>query len=516
MHRIDLQLTLREDLVVDERPATEGGHAGLDYLPGYLLLGAAAARLYPRLSRADAYRLFHSGEVRFGDGLPLVAGQPVWPMPLCWHERKGDSATVSGWLQADKLRNFQFGRFTEPAAQPQQLRAGYVRADGWRHSVNQSFRMKTAIDPTTGRIAEAQLFGYESIDAGQSFVSRIQAAATLPAPLWTLLVEALTAAPELLLGRSRGAEYGRVEVRAWHDGFPAREPEALADAASLTLWCLSDLALLDEWGQPTLAPTPAVLGLQRGRIDWERSFLRFRRYAVWNAHRDGYDLERQVIQRGSVIAITGLESPLTPAEKAHLLAGVGLHREAGLGWLCLNPVLLGDAQPRFSPRVPLPSPPVAARPDDPLIAWLEASRAAGDSRDRLAARVREQRTQLRNIYQAARAFSGIPPDQPCGPSTAQWGSVYEYLRQADSSDTQENLAAIERDLFEGPNALCKGQAEGWQDSFGDTQGLRNFRDWFRASVPALASVAALRLFTREAMRVAQGEKGRSHRQEEPQ
>ena len=64
MNRIDLQLTLLEDLVVDERPATEGGHTGLDYLPGILLLGAAAARLYGQLSRADTYRLFHGGEVR--------------------------------------------------------------------------------------------------------------------------------------------------------------------------------------------------------------------------------------------------------------------------------------------------------------------------------------------------------------------------------------------------------------------------------------------------------------------
>ena len=432
-------------------------------------------------------------------------------MPLCWHEHKGDSASNAGWLVADKLQNFQFGRFADQATQPKQLRAGYTRADGRRHIVNQSFRMKTAIDPTTGRGAEAQLFGYQSIDAAQTFVARIQAGPGLPANLWQALVEALTAEPELLLGRSRGAEYGRVRVQSWQG--TTLEPTAASDPEYPTLWCLSDLALLDEVGQPSLAPTPAALGLGRGNIDWERSFLRFRRYAIWNAHRDGYDLERQVIQRGSIITLTDLDSPLTSEEKAHLGAGVGLHREAGLGWLCVNPALLANAQPSFALRIqasPTASPPP---PDAPLIRWLAAGRDDLINRNRLEAGVRQHRNLLKDTYRLARTFSGIPPDQPCGPSNAQWGSIYEYLRQADSAETPENLAGIERHLFEGGNALCKEQAEGWQDCFRDAQGPRTFRDWFRATVQGLQSVPALRLFTREAMRVAQGEKGRGQRQE---
>ena len=171
MRELILKLTLLEDVIVNERPATEGAHASLDYLPGVLLLGAAAARLYAGLSRPEAWTLFHSGQVQFGDALPLVDEHPGWPMPLCWHEKKSEKAITNGRIDPAKVSK---GRFTDDEnAQPKQLRAGYVRADGRHLSGHKSFRMKTALDPASGRIAEAQLFGYESIDAGQTFVARV-------------------------------------------------------------------------------------------------------------------------------------------------------------------------------------------------------------------------------------------------------------------------------------------------------------------------------------------------------
>mgnify|MGYP000876576044 FL=1 len=313
--KLTLKLTLLDDVVASERPATEGGHASLDYLPGAMVLGAAAARLYSALDRREAHVLFHSGRVRFGDGLPSTDGAPGWPMPLCWHARKGESSLDGDRLDAAKVLNLQFGRFAD-GAQPKQLRDGHIRADGHRLTVHRSFRMKTAIDPDTGRVAESQLFGYEAIRAGQCFIARIEADPDVSPPLWKRLVGVLTGHGELSLGRSRSAEFGRVRVERL-DGpvAPALAPASRAAGHEVTLWCLADLALLDPWRQPTLEPSPARLGLDRGRVDWARSFLRFRRYAPWNAYRGAYDLERHVIRRGSVIALTAIDPPLTDAER---------------------------------------------------------------------------------------------------------------------------------------------------------------------------------------------------------
>jgi hypothetical protein len=517
MRQLNLKLTLREDLVATDGAATEGGHAGLDYLPGLLLLGAAAARLYadPDLSRADAYRLFHSGEVRFGDALPLVDDHPGWPMPLCWHEAKGEPAEADGQLVPGKVRNLQFGRFPDAGVQPKQLRADHVRADGRRLKVERSLRMKTAIDPRTGRVAEAQLFGYESIHAGWVFAARIQATGTLPNKLWKRLTEALTQDGELLLGRSRSAEYGRVQVESLTDGCslePMTDPQT---SRQLTLWCLSDLALLDDWGQETLTPEPKALGLSRGAIDWDRTFLRFRRYAVWNAYRNGFDLERQVIQRGSVIALTlaDSEAPWTADERAGLAAGVGLYREAGLGWLVPDPLLLGRAEPEFAPafkpKEGQETPPLRPAHSD-LLDWLEAGTKGATDRSTAEGTARGFRDALKERYRLARAFAGVPDTLPIGPSPAQWGTVYEAARTADS----QQLDQLKGKLFGGTNPICKPVGEGWQDQFRDDRGVRSFFAWFSSQFDGTPqpTVAAIRFFSREALRVAQGVHGRVERE----
>lgn len=506
MRTLDLDLTLLDDLVISERPATEGGHESLDYIPGAALLGAVAARLYVGLDRADAWRLFHSGMVRFGDAVPTRDGEPAWPMPLCWHHAKGQPAADDDRLLPGRVHNLQQGGL--PEGQPKQMRDGHVRADGLLLRPAKALRMKTAIDPASGRVAESQLFGYEGIQAGQTYAARIDADADLPDSLWQGLVGFFAKPTELLLGRSRSAEYGRVRV------VPSTRPlEAPASAASdlggaLTLWCLSDLALVDTWGQPTLDPSPEHLGLGRGELDLSGTFLRLRRYAPWNGQRRAHDLQRQVIRRGSVVALTHLDPPLTRDELARLTAGVGLYREQGLGRLCPNPALLVGERPHFgAPIQASTAKPPPARPGHPLVAWLEGQAGGGKQRSAAERQAKYLAAELSRRYALARAYAGVPDGLPIGPSPAQWGSVYEAARR--SSD----LAGLRRALFEGNGAICKPRGENWQDQFCDDQGVRSFRDWFHGVAQAAdLTVETLRRFAREAQRIAQREHGRGERQ----
>ncbi len=500
MRELTFKLTLLEDVIVNQRPTNQGGHKSLDYVPGTLLLGAVAARLYAKLSRSEAWQVFHSGQVQFGDALPLVDEHPCWPLPLCWHEKKQESAVVSGSINEARVQNFQHGTFADDA-QPKQLRDGYIRADGRKVNIQKSLRMKTALDPTTGRADDRRLFGYESINAGQSFVARIRASDEVSAELWEQVGAVLAEHGELLLGRSRSAEYGRAEF--WPVELALEPAIAPAQSEQVTLWCLSDVALLDKNGQPSLEPTPAALGLARGEINWKRSFLRFRRYAIWNAHRNGYDLERQVIQHGSVITLQ-LDSPLTDAERTQLAAGIGLYREAGLGWVSVDPALLATAQPVFASAIPAAS--VKSEPsepqDAPLIAWLKAERGEDKVLREAEKRTRAAGTNLKKCYELARAYAGVPAHLPIGPSKAQWGSVYEKARAEDSA----NFDWLKRDLFEGANPVCKPAGEGWQDAFRDDAGVRNFCAWFSDAIDTLKTVQTVRLFAREAMRVADRER----------
>jgi len=332
MKGFELLLTLREDCVFSERSATEGGHRGLDYVPGAALLGIYAARLYPdkSLSLQDKFLLFHSGRVRFGNGLPLsTGGERGWPMPFCWHRDKGaDWQTDAGRLWVDNVYHQPARDSAEQDTQSEQLRAGFVTETGCVLSPGRALRLKTAINPDTGRAREAALFGYDALSEGQRFVARVDIDDDVDDNLVAALRDALPRTTPL--GRSRSAEYGLVDVetrdlpadaarRTLHAA-PWGDQAQVDGAERIALWLLSDLAASDPHGQPTLCPAPQWLGLPDGRLDFSHSFLRARRYSPWNAHRGGPDLERQVLCQGSLL-VFDLSTPLAPAHRERLAAG---------------------------------------------------------------------------------------------------------------------------------------------------------------------------------------------------
>lgn len=471
MHQT-LAIELTDDVVFSARSATEGGHASLDRIPGAALLGAAAARLYGQISRRDAFAAFHSGRLRFGDGLPFDGSELAYPMPLAWHHAKALRPERDGRLDRAAVHNFQHcNRIDVPAGappdtelQPKQLRAGYVRSDGTWVRPAHSLRLKTAIDPDTGRAAEGQLFGYDALARGQRFGVRIEADDDLDAGLFRQVVDAL--AGSLLLGRSRSAEYGR--AKAWCvDLDPPRHGPLVVNR--LTLWLLSDLALADADGQPTLTLDDASLGLPGARLCHDQTFLRSRRYSPWNGARHGYDRERLVLSAGGVITLD-LAETLTPEQAARLQAGIGLHREAGLGRLCINPPLLADKHPSFAPASDRPAgAPAQPRPDDPLIAWLEDQ--AGDWKahaDQAGLALAEEYLRL---LDSARRIAGVTPGLAFGPSKSQWGRVLEVARERDARD-------LFNALFSGDAAVIKSRAEGWGEEVPVHSGdWRRLADW---------------------------------------
>ena len=448
MKRQALCIELLEDCVFSASAASEGGHQSLDRIPGAALLGAAASRRYHDLKRRDAYTLFHSGKLRFSDATPWDGHAPGWPTPLCWHyekladyKRKDPDATR---LQADKIIN----RLHDPAEQQRQikqLRGGYVHADGRHTTPARELRLKTAIAPQTGRAEEAQLFGYDALLRGQRFIAFIEADDDIDK--FDDILDALSG--EQLLGRSRSAEYGRCRVTPI-DHAP---PGPGTSDSGVILWLLADLALADENGNPKTEPAPQDFGLEGCEIDWARSFLRTRRYSPWNGARQGYDSERLVLQAGSVIALSG-----TPDDDGALLRlhenGAGLHREAGLGRIWVNPPLLTEKHIGFSdaPANYAAHNQVKKPANDPLIQWLE-NRADIDWRAIVETRVRDCLENYQNAIRASRRFNGTSDGVDYGPSHSQWAKVGVIARNQNGPD-------IFYGLF-GKHAYIKPEGEGW-------------------------------------------------------
>lgn len=481
MKRYLLDCRLLDEVVVSERGATTGSHRTLDYLPGACFLGAAAKALYAELDAGDAFMVFHSGHVRFCNALPAADGEIGRPVPLALHERKGEPADRQR-PQGERLFNFCHpqgqAECRQNGAQPRQLRTGWLTGSGRLLHVGRSYRMKTAVEATTGRAAEGQLFGYESLHAGQRFIGEVQLDACIPASLQARLVACLDGV--LRVGRSRSAQYGRVACRV----------EALPDTAGLplagdrlALWLQSDLAC-DRAGVPTFTPSLAELGLETGgTLDAGASFIRTRSYAPYNAHRRLPDLERQVISAGSVL-VYRLDSAPAASDAARLAAGLGNWRECGLGQVVVNPPLLAAVHPVFAEARPsgqvewTSSPPAPA--DHPLLAWLLAGSGAAEAEARVKAWVEAQVPAWVQRQESARRFNGIAEFELAGPSRTQWGAVREKARLARS-----DRASLDRQLFAQDAGLCRGGQDwelplgsGWNDH-------KDLRGWLRASIAEL-------------------------------
>lgn len=445
-----LEITLLEDCVFSASSATAGAHASRDRIPGQTLLGAAASRLYARLDPTTAFTTFHSGKLRFGDGLPRLGGETAFPIPMAWHHAKEDRPTdASKRLKSDRIHNFLLVQEMPDGRQPEQMRKGFLTRDGYQIEPQHELRLKTAIDPDTGRAAESQLFGYDALSRGQTFMATLEADDDFDEAIFEEVVQVL--AGDQMLGRSRSAEYGRVRIRPTEIA-PA-QPATVTDN-EVTLWLLSDLALQDAHGFPTLEPHPEYLGLGPGQAAFDRSFLRHRRYAPWNAFRRGYDRERAVLSAGSVITLT-LDAPPDPESLAALEHGAGLCREAGLGRVKANPELLRQPQPVFAEPTPGPDPRLPPRPDHPLIAWLESR--DDDRAFRIHEKVRQNMEEYTRLLERGRRMQGLRPEDAFGPSPSQWSQIYEQARGSRGRNLSERLFADKR-------GAARASMENWKET----------------------------------------------------
>lgn len=471
MKTLDVVITLQDDCIFSERNATAGVHKALDYIPGGALLGAVAARLYAELDNEQAFNWFHSGKVRFGNAYPLVDGKRTFPMPACWHQAKGKSPIDEGKVDAGKIWRLDKceNNSLPDNQQPQQLRAGYVSLDGCVAEAHKSFRMKTAIDTETGRAKESALFGYDALQAGQRFYAQISYDDVINEADIAQL-KAIFQKP-LLLGRSRSAEYGRATIEILQTAQPL--PPDKTTSKEITLWLLSDLMALDEYGQPTLSPKPDHLGLPEGELVAENSFLRTRRYSTWNAHKQGYEMERQVISKGSVL-VYKLKSRLTAEHLQRIAAGLGIERQAGLGQVWLNPPLLADEKPKFDTSVKpvvitLPKDEQKPEPLKPaLITWLESQQRQSSTQQTFAREARQIARTYQKLMESARGLKGLGKEVHIGPSQSQWGAVLAAAKSRQSLESFINAT----------DGSFKPKGEGWKDEFWQGEQLVSFYNWF--------------------------------------
>lgn len=478
-----LILTANEAAIYPKRAASEGRLESLAHPTGSTLLGWAALAYE---SFKDPWAVFHSGRVRFSDALPLTAeGEPSYPVPKILMQPKHGSAAVNGQGCLSKV--VRVGRPNGPAVQHEALKDGCFVTAGLR-VVSPVFdaRLRTATE--NGRAAVGQLFGYQFIRSGSGlrYAATIVADHDIAEGDWKLLLDQFRK-PGLRLGRAKSSHGGAYDcvVHEGTDGALWPKGSASAGARRVRVWALSDLALLDEYGAPCLAPGPQLLGLPPGgRLDGRESAISVRRYSPWNRHLRCRDVDRQVIQAGSVLSYDYRDAPIATGCQGP--GAVGLWQEAGLGRVWVAPPLLAGERPRASDVSSVasalnqnPASSHESMTDEPLVRWAEHLGQAADVTQR-DTEIERLKTDFDRLHRSADRI---------GPSAAQWHEIAAAARFAP------NLEGLRTVLFQGPSPVCgiAGQTtrtEDWGRS-GRLHGeQRTFRAWLEQALlrPAFSTL----------------------------
>ncbi|WP_428481348.1 hypothetical protein [Pyruvatibacter mobilis] len=444
--RIKLRIEVTEPISFSAQAVTTGGHHSLDHIPGAALLGVAAAHFYrddgKPVDGVDAWTAFHSGKIRFGNGYPVLEdGKIALPVPRSLHARLGSTGVM----------NLSRAHRTD-GAQYQQLRAGYIDASASRPGgvvrPHMLTTLKTAVDAITGTAASAQLFGTQSIAPGQIFEAFIECDDGLENQLDAI---GMWLTGRQRIGKSRSAEYGRVEILlsgASYDAMadPGKKDECL-------VYCASDVWIGSV--QNGQLPTAAEVGLASGELDLSRSFINYRRYAPYNGRWRTVAPERQVIESGSVLMFTGID----PDNRSTMVqAVVGAGREAGLGRVYYDPPCLKlevheDWKPLHGTAGKQPT--GASEPKASAL-WkfmrAKASTAIVQADAiRIAAEIAEG---LHANYGVARSLGCLGESELGGPGKTQWAQVSTVAREtSDPHQLHRALFGKSRGLIPEDDAV---------------------------------------------------------------
>ncbi len=486
---LKFKCTLLSDVVLNQKSASEGANSTLDFIPGNCFLGIAAAKLYSELEPEDSLLVFHSGKVRFGDAHPLVEGIRALRTPACMYYPKledeyGKNLYISHEIErpdSEDMRKLQLKQCRSgfyAFAANENSGDGYKMV-GYKAANDKSFALKSARDKEKLRSADSQMYGYESLSAGQEFCFEVEMDESVNQDVKNAIkgkiIEALVGVKHI--GRSRSSQYG--EVRIEECNYIDIE-SGVKKSNDVVVYADGRLIFIDKnSGLPTFRPAAEDLGFKDGEIDWEKSQIRTFQYAPWNGVRKCFDTDRCGIEKGGVFVVTGVKGAIPSGSY------VGSYRNEGFGRIIYNPGFLdtdkakgGKANVRLKKHEQEPNQDSPARINTILIDYLKAKANSEKKSQEIYKRVNAFVKDNAELFKGKEEFA------------SQWGTIRSYAMS--SRDNAAILKMVE-------DYIGKGVKKGAWADHGRDEKLGAFmrkpnsrvpKDDLRESLINLASVMA--------------------------
>lgn len=454
----ELNYTLRplNRFAITQHSRTEGANEICNFVPGSIVMGMLSKHFYAELEQTG---VFSKNAIRFGNAYPVYEqadahtleqiNHVFYPMPLAFHQEKVQ--------QSKSIVNKIMG-LPNTTTQYKQCRKGFACFDEVQSKllvcVPQQFnRRQTA---TKKRVAkDAALFETTTIEPQFKYQGKIYWDTSQPG-LNQKIQKYITHLSRHLqkMGKKTNEGYGSAHISFNQTAEPLTVAKNTC-SNSLTVWALSDVMLLDEFGQPNLAPIQLIdLGLNNlnlskstgltGKLDLTRSFIRTRSYMPFNGDR-GQEPQRYVIEKGSVL-IYELEDKIPQASQTCF---IGLNQFEGLGQVWLNPPMLAQSQftlSKLAGQINTQDTYIIGQSmlsEDSANAfsnWLDNT--ASDTESELL--VDELCELVKTLYQHHRNYDGSYDNELSGPSMSQWQNA---LRNPDKG----SYTKVIKEMLTGPN-----------------------------------------------------------------
>lgn len=323
MKTYHFECTLLSEVIISSSAATEGQNRSLDYLPGSKFMGIVASQLYGN-DELDTWRVFHSGKVKFGNAYLLN----TIPVPFDWFKPKGSSSKI--YLN-HQLSQAEREEMRTEGVQLKQVRNGSLDlASSTIISISQDFRLKSAYDAEKRKSKDEQMYGYFSLPQNSRWNFTVT---DLTSEYQDFIVKYLSGLKRI--GRSKTAEYGLVNIKFLKTTDVEETSKVTGD---FLVYAKSDICCIDDAGDYTTTPDgESLLQLKGVQIDWAKSQVRTKIIQNWNGKRGARDIDRTVIEKGSVFYISN------SGEKT-VGNFCGVNQTEGYGSVLINPDFLKEKE----------------------------------------------------------------------------------------------------------------------------------------------------------------------------
>lgn len=475
MNVLYFKAELLDDVVLSQRTATVGDHKSLDYIPGSVFLGIAASHFYDDKDSKRSWELFHSSKLRFYNAYPMIAGKRSIPMPLSFHGEK-----VPRIGKEKSVLNFVYPEIKDVTIQYKQKRDGFINFPEDNDVAvvvpTKTSRMRTAIEGKTGTAAKSQLFGYESLNAGQVFIGKIEWDESIVDTI-TPLVEFFKRGSTVHAGRSRTASYGRVRVSAI-DFSPKIIQKAELKGKTFSVLAISDLCLRNSiTGTPELKLIPQFFGLgEHWTLDITRSFSRPSFVYQYNTHRREIEVQKTLVSKGSVFTFES-KNEMSSEEKELILSaivdGIGDARGQGFGEISLFniekefDIVLGQTSACDLKKIELTA------DEEKWLSWL----VPGSLNANIEGKVKEAVIRFVDLCQSIKIFQSFEDEMEFWPKKNQWDRILKQVRECTSKQD------LKERLFSGSSPVIKEITVSYTDRNKDTKVSNPDPEWNYKSSP---------------------------------